>query len=464
MLKEFSISIIQTLRQQGFQAYLVGGCVRDLLLKREPADYDVATNATPDQVMEIFPETYAVGAQFGVVLVPLPENQKDGTDERPSVKTKAIEVATFRSDLGYSDGRRPDEVRFSEHPREDVARRDFTINGMMLDPASGEVLDFVGGRKDLEAGVVRAIGDPGRRFAEDKLRMLRAVRFAARLGYSIEPETLTAIQRQANEIQMVSRERVRDELTRMLAEGHAMRAFLLLDGSGLLKEVLPEISAMQGVRQPPEFHPEGDVFVHTLLLLNHLPHPCSATLAWGALLHDVGKPATFRVAPERIRFDGHVEVGVKIAEDICERLRFSKHDAEQVIALVDNHMRFSHATRMKESTLKKFLRMPEFEEHMALHRADSLASHGNLSTYEFVRKKMTEMPPEKIRPKPLVTGDDLISAGYEPGPRFREILDAVENAQLEERLLTREAGMEFVRREFPLGAEKNDAPRARAEC
>jgi len=464
MLKEFSISIIQTLRQQGFQAYLVGGCVRDLLLKREPADYDVATNATPDQVMEIFPETYAVGAQFGVVLVPLPENQKDGTDERPSVKTKAIEVATFRSDLGYSDGRRPDEVRFSEHPREDVARRDFTINGMMLDPASGEVLDFVGGRKDLEAGVVRAIGDPGRRFAEDKLRMLRAVRFAARLGYSIEPETLTAIQRQANEIQMVSRERVRDELTRMLTEGHGRRAFLLLEESRLLQEVLPEISAMQGVRQPPEFHPEGDVFVHTLLLLNHLPHPCSATLAWGALLHDVGKPATFRVAPERIRFDGHVEVGVKIAEDICERLRFSKHDAEQVIALVDNHMRFSHATRMKESTLKKFLRMPEFEEHMALHRADSLASHGNLSTYEFVRKKMTEMPPEKIRPKPLVTGDDLISAGYEPGPRFREILDAVENAQLEERLLTREAGMEFVRREFPLGAEKNDAPGARAEC
>jgi poly(A) polymerase len=464
MLKEFSISIIQTLRQQGFQAYLVGGCVRDLLLKREPADYDVATNATPDQVMEIFPETYAVGAQFGVVLVPLPENQKDGTDERPSVKTKAIEVATFRSDLGYSDGRRPDEVRFSEHPREDVARRDFTINGMMLDPASGEVLDFVGGRKDLEAGVVRAIGDPGRRFAEDKLRMLRAVRFAARLGYSIEPETLTAIQRQANEIQMVSRERVRDELTRMLTEGHGRRAFLLLEESRLLQEVLPEISAMQGVRQPPEFHPEGDVFVHTLLLLNHLPHPCSATLAWGALLHDVGKPATFRVAPERIRFDGHVEVGVKIAEDICERLRFSKHDAEQVIALVDNHMRFSHATRMKESTLKKFLRMPEFEEHMALHRADSLASHGNLSTYEFVRKKMTEMPPEKIRPKPLVTGDDLISAGYEPGPRFREILDAVENAQLEERVLTREAGMEFVRREFPLGAEKNDAPRARAEC
>jgi poly(A) polymerase len=463
MLKEFSISIIRTLRRQGFQAYLVGGCVRDLLLKREPADYDVATDATPDQVMDIFPETYAVGAQFGVVLVPLPKSLQDQSDDTRG-KGQAIEVATFRSDLGYSDGRRPDEVRFSEHPREDVERRDFTINGMMLDPVSGEVLDFVGGKKDLDAGVVRAIGDPERRFAEDKLRMLRAVRFAARLEYSIDPETLAAIQRRASEIEMVSRERVRDELTRMLTEGHARRAFLLLDGSGLLKEVLPEISAMKGVQQPPEFHPEGDVFVHTLLLLDHLPQPCPPTLAWGALLHDAGKPATFRVAPDRIRFDGHVDVGVKMAEDICERLRFSKHDAEQVLALVDNHMRFSHATRMKESTLKKFLRMPGFDEHLALHRADSLASHGNLSTYEFVQRKMAEIPPEKIRPKPLVTGDDLIAAGYEPGPKFREILDAVEDAQLEARLHSREAAMEFVTREFPLDTDKTSASGARAEC
>ena len=220
----------------------------------------------------------------------------------------------------------------------------------------------------------------------------------------------------------------------MLTEGHARRAFLLLDESGLLKEVLPEISAMKGVEQPPEFHPEGDVFVHTLLLLENLPHPCPPTLAWGALLHDVGKPATFRVAPDRIRFDNHVDVGVKIAEEICERLRFSNHDTAQVLALVDNHMRFGHVTRMKQSTLKKFLRMPGFDEHLALHRADSLASHGNLSTYEFVREKLAEIPPEKIRPMPLVTGDDLIAAGYAPGPKFREILEAVEDAQLEGRL------------------------------
>jgi poly(A) polymerase len=454
MSKTFAISILQTIRQQGFQAYLVGGCVRDLLLKREPADYDIATNATPAQVMEIFPDTYAVGAQFGVVLVLLPEEQRATEDEQILQKTHAVEVATFRSDLGYSDGRRPDEVRFSQDPHEDVARRDFTINGMLLDPLGGEmtgaVLDFVGGRKDLEAGIIRTIGDAGQRFAEDKLRMLRAVRFAARFEYEIEAETLAAIQRLAREIQVVSRERVRDELTKMLTEGHARRAFLLLDESGLLKEVLPEISAMKGIEQPPEFHPEGDVFVHTLLLLDNLPRPCSPTLAWGALLHDVGKPATFRVAPDRIRFDGHVDVGVKIAEEICDRLRFSSKDAEQVLALVDNHMRFGHVTRMKESTLKKFLRLPGFDEHLALHRADSLASHGNLSTYALLREKLAEIPPENMRPAALVSGDDLIAAGYPPGPEFREILEAVEDAQLEGRLLSREAALEFVEREFPL--------------
>jgi len=450
VLKDFSISIIKTLRQHGFQAYLVGGCVRDLLLKREPADYDVATRATPTQVMDIFPETYAVGAQFGVVLVPLPEEQRArGEDIVPS-KSQAVEVATFRSDHGYSDGRRPDEVRFSQDPREDVARRDFTINGMLLDPVSDEVLDFVGGRKDLAAGIVRTIGDPERRFAEDKLRMLRAVRFAARFEYEIEPETFTSIQRHAHQVRMVSRERVRDELTRMLVEGHARRAFLLLDESGLLKDVLPEISNMKGVEQPPEFHPEGDVFMHTLLLLDNLPNPCPPTLAWGALLHDVGKPATFRVAPDRIRFDNHVDVGVKIAEEVCERLRFSNHDAAQILALVDNHMRFGHVSRMKESTLKKFLRMPFFDEHLALHRADSLASHRNLSTYEFLRNKLTETPPENIRPAPLLTGDDLIAAGYKPGPMFREILEAVEDAQLEGRVPTHDAALEFVKSEFPV--------------
>jgi poly(A) polymerase len=456
----FSTIIVQTLRQRGFQAYLVGGCVRDLLLGREPKDYDVATNATPQQVMTIFPETYAVGAQFGVVLVPelvpVPPPARDvvsnvSTDKSAGFSTHAhaVEVATFRSDIGYSDGRHPDEVRFSQDPREDVARRDFTINGMLFDPMNGEVLDFVGGRKDLEDRIVRAIGDPELRFAEDKLRMLRAVRFAARFEYAIEPGTLAAIQKLASEIGTVSRERVRDELTRMLTEGHARRAFVLLNDSGLLREVLPEISAMKGVQQPPQFHPEGDVFVHTLLLLENLPHPCPPALAWGALLHDVGKPATFRVAPDRIRFDGHVDVGVKMAEEICKRLRFSGDDTEQVLALVDNHMRFGHATRMSESTLKKFLRMPHFDHHMALHCADSLASHGNLSTYEFVKEKLAMIPPEKMRPAPLVSGDDLIAAGHVPGPKFREILEAVEDAQLEGRLGSKESALEFVRREFP---------------
>ena len=446
--RNFSTSIVQTLRQRGFQAYLVGGCVRDLLLGREPKDYDVATSATPEQVMEIFPETYAVGAQFGVVLVPESAVAVNASTES-AAKSRAVEVATFRSDLGYSDGRHPDEVRFSSDPREDVARRDFTINGMLLDPISGDVLDFVGGRKDLEAGIVRTIGDPERRFAEDKLRMLRAVRFAARFGYAIELATFAAMQKLASQIEVVSRERVRDELTRMLTEGQARRAFLLLDESGLLRHVLPEISAMKGVEQPAEFHPEGDVFVHTLLLLENLPRPCPLTLAWGALLHDVGKPPTFRVAPDRIRFDGHVEVGVKMAEEICRRLRFSNDETEQILALVDNHMRFGHATRMKESTLKKFLRMPKFEEHLALHRADSLASHRNLSTYEFIQQRRSEIPVEKMRPAPLVTGEDLIAQGHVPGPKFCEILGAVEDGQLEGRLTAREAALEFVRREFP---------------
>jgi len=446
-MREFAKLIVETLRQRGFKAYFAGGCVRDLLLDRQPKDYDVATNATPRQVMEIFPETYAVGEQFGVVLVPAPASQ--AADSEGGTHSGCIEVATFRSDIGYSDGRHPDEVRFSLDPREDVARRDFTINGMMLDPVTDEVLDYVGGREDLKLGIIRAIGDPDRRFAEDKLRMLRAIRFAARFEYAIEPQTFAAMQKLAHEIAVVSRERVRDELTRMLTEGHSHRAFQLLDESGLLAEVLPEISKMKGVEQPPEFHPEGDVFVHTLLLLDYVPQPCPATLAWGALLHDVGKPATFRVAPDRIRFDGHVYVGVKIAEEICRRLRFSNDDTEQILALVDNHMRFADAMKMSESTLKKFLRLPSFDEHLALHRADCLASNRNLRTFEFIQQKQAEIPPETMRPRPLVTGDDLIAAGHSPGPKFREILEAVEDAQLEGRLPSREAALEFVQREFP---------------
>ena len=458
-LKDFAIWIVRTLREQGHKAYLVGGCVRDLLLGREPADYDVTSDATPDDVMRIFPETYAVGAQFGVVLVPQPTPRWDATGmpEPPirdatgcvSPKAYVVEVATFRSDIGYSDGRHPDRVLFSKDPKEDVERRDFTINGLLLDPVTNEVLDFVGGRNDLDAGIIRTIGDPDRRFAEDKLRMLRAIRFAARFSFTIEPGTFQAIQTMAAQIKQVSRERVRDELSKMLAEGHARQAFLLLDETGLLHEVLPEIEAMKGVAQPPQFHPEGDVFVHTLLLLDKLAHPCPATLAWGALLHDVGKPATFRVAPDRIRFDGHVDVGVKVAEDICRRLRFSNDETEQILALVKNHMRFSHVQQMKESTFKRFVRMPRFDEHLQLHRLDCEASHGNLASYDFTREKIAFMPREIMQPALLINGDDLITLGYKPGPEFKKILSAVEDGQLEERLHSREEAMAFVRTEFP---------------
>ncbi len=445
--KAQAVGIVETLRAKGYQAYLVGGCVRDLLLGREPADFDVTTDATPDEVMRIFPQTYAVGAQFGVVLVPLAQGQHpDGFTGHSH--PGAVEVATFRSDVGYSDGRHPDKVQFSKDPKTDVERRDFTINGLLLDPISNEVLDFVGGRPDITARIVRTIGDSERRFAEDKLRMLRAVRFAARFGYTIEPSTFLAIQKHADEIHQVSRERVRDELTKMLTEGSARRAFQLLDESGLLKQVLPEISAMKGVEQPPQFHPEGDVFVHTLLLLDKLPHPVPATLAWGALLHDVGKPATFRIA-DRIRFDGHVEVGVKMAKNILHQLRFSNDDCNQILALVDNHMKFADVQRMKDSTFKKFVRMPRFDEHLALHRIDCLSSHGDLTSYNFTQDKMASIPPETIQPPPLITGDDLIQAGYSPGPLFKEVLSAVEDGQLENRLNTRDEAMEFVRRRFP---------------
>ncbi len=338
--------IVRTLRESGHSAYLAGGCVRDLLLGREPADYDVATSATPPEVMRLFPQTYAVGAQFGVVLVPILRDAPEG--ERDNY---AIEVATFRSDGVYSDGRHPDQVQFSNDARLDVQRRDFTINGLLLDPITLEVLDYVDGRRDLEQGAIRAIGDPRQRFAEDKLRLLRAVRFAARFGYGIEDKTFAAIRELAVQIHQVSRERIRDEILKMLTEGRARRAFELLDQTGLLEQVLPEIKKMQGVKQPPQFHPEGDVWIHTLMLLEGLPPNCSKTLALGALLHDVGKPPTFRLAPDRIRFDGHAEIGTKMAEEICHRFRLSNDETEQVCALVANHMRFADVTRMKDSTL-----------------------------------------------------------------------------------------------------------------
>ena len=472
---EAALKIVETLRARGYEAYFAGGCVRDLLLGREPADYDVATSATPDVVLDLFPRTFAVGAHFGVVLV-APETEDAGF---------VTEVATFRSDLSYSDGRHPDAVRYTKAAEEDVRRRDFTINGLLLDPLCLEratadpstsvasatsaqddssvgkradvrqaVLDYVGGLTDLDAGVVRAIGRAEQRFEEDHLRMLRGVRFAARFGFELEAETKRAIRSLASRIQAVSRERVRDELTKMLTEGHARRAFELLDETGLLNEVLPEVARMKGVEQPPQFHPEGDVWVHTLMLLEQLEPGCSETLAWGALLHDVGKPPTFKRAPDRIRFDGHVEMGVAMGAEICRRFRFSNEETRQVLALIENHMRFMDAQRMRESTLKRFFRLERFEEHLALHRMDCLAASGKLDHWEFVRERFSSMPEAVVKPTPLITGRELIAAGYPPGMRFREMLRAAEDAQLEGTVATTEEALKLVRERFPLATSE----------
>lgn len=431
--------IASELRSRGFQAWLVGGCVRDLILGREPSDYDISTDAPPHELQRLFPRAQLVGAQFGVVLV-------DG-----------IEIATFRSDHSYADGRHPGHVVFETDPKQDVLRRDFTINALLLDPAaltslssssplSSQVVDFVGGLADLRAGLIRAIGDPERRFEEDHLRMLRAVRFAARFGFEIEAATFAAMRKLHAKILRVSPERIRDELVRILTEGGARRGFELLDSSGLLADILPEVAAMKGVPQPPEFHPEGDVWIHTLIMLDGLRSP-SPTLALGVLLHDVGKPGTFRVA-ERIRFDGHVELGERIARDILNRLRFSNAEIDQVIALIANHMRFSHVHQMRESTLKRMLRLPAFEEHLELHRLDCTSSHGHLENYQFAKSRFEQAEPEELRPPRLLTGDDLIAAGYKPGPDFSRMLELAEDAQLEQRIHSKEEGLELVRSSF----------------
>ncbi|MGC0778139.1 MAG: CCA tRNA nucleotidyltransferase [Candidatus Acidiferrum sp.] len=436
--RELANSICDALRRHGHEALFVGGCVRDLLLKREPADFDVTTDATPERVLQLFHDGIGVGAQFGVVLV-----LRD---------TAKVEVATFRSDLGYSDGRHPDRVLYSKTPQEDVARRDFTINGLLMRHDTGEVLDYVGGQDDLRARLIRAIGDPERRFTEDKLRMLRAIRFAARFGYAIEHATFAAIQEHAPEIHVVSPERIREELTKLLTEGAARPGFELLNDSGLLQQLLPEISAMKGVPQPPEFHPEGDVWIHTRLMLEGLRVGVSPTLAWGVLLHDVGKPPTFHPASatgDRIRFDGHAEVGVKMATAICHRLRFSNDDTQQILALVANHMKFKDVAQMRKSTLKRFVRLPAFSEHLELHRLDCLSSHGRIEAYQALKNFIADTPAEQVSPPRLLTGVDLQDMGYVPGPSFQGMLTALEDAQLEGQLQTKEQAILFIRKNYP---------------
>jgi poly(A) polymerase len=425
--------ICARLRSAGHRALLAGGCVRDLILNHTPKDYDIATDAEPDAVSNLFETSVPIGAAFGVQLVVVPEGK--------------FEVATFRQDGPYLDGRHPAKVTFTDE-KHDALRRDFTINALFYDPEKDEILDYVDGRADIEAKVVRAVGDPEARFAEDYLRMLRAVRFAARLDYTIDESTLGAIRELAPNIHKTSAERVRDELVMMLTESHPRRALEQLDETGLLHEVLPEIKAMQGVEQPPAFHPEGDVWVHTLMMLDNLESP-SPTLALGALLHDVGKPPT-QTFEDRIRFSNHDKVGADMSRTICRRLRMSNEVTDRVEWLVGQHMRLPKLSEMRESKRKRLVREEGFDELLELCRIDCVASHGDTSAVEWAQQYAEEVPEEVIRPKPLLTGQDLIALGYKPGPRFKVILTAVEDAQLEGDITTTKEAKALVQSRWPI--------------
>jgi poly(A) polymerase len=430
--------VVARLRDAGHVAYFAGGSVRDGLLGiATHGDFDVATDARPDEVQRLFPRTVAVGAQFGVILV-----VEDGV---------RVEVATFRADDAYVDGRHPVSVRFTT-PQEDAARRDFTINGMFADPESGEVLDFVGGRADLERRVVRAIGDPRRRFAEDRLRLVRAVRFAARLRFSIDPDTAAAIRETAPSIHEVSAERIGEEIVKILTEGASRRGCELLSELGLLSEILPEVEAMKGVEQGKDFHPEGDVFTHTMLALGHVDHSPmrGETLALGVLLHDVAKRECAAVRDGKITFYGHTERGAEMAREICRRLRRPGAVGDRVAWLVADHLRLVNAPQMRLATLKKFLRQEGIEELLELCRIDASASNGDLHYYEFCRRRLAEIAGEEMKPPPLLSGRDLIALGHRPGPAFKEMLEAVEEAQLEGTIRSHEEALELVRERFPI--------------
>ena len=430
--RENAIFVVRRLRQEGFEAYFAGGCVRDMLLDKEPRDYDIATSAHPEDVQRLFAETVSVGAQFGVILV--------------HVEGHPVEVASFRHDGPYLDGRRPSEVRYGSL-EEDVQRRDFTINGMIYDPIADRVIDLVEGRQDLAQQRIRAIGAAERRFAEDRLRMLRAVRLAASLNFAIESATFAAIQRLAPTIIDIAWERIGDEITRILTEGAARRGFELLDESGLLKILLPEIEALKGIWQSPDYHPEGDVFKHTMLLLNHMQAP-SETLAYGCLLHDVAKPLCFKREGDRVTFYGHTDKGAILAEDILKRLKRGRAVWERVSYLVHNHLRHVQAPDMRLSTLKRFLREDGIEELLELTRIDALSSSGDLRHYQFCKDRLDQLDEEEIRPAPLVRGSDLIEMGFKPGPMFAEILRQVEDQQLGGELGSREEALDWVKRNY----------------
>ena len=430
--KDKAIAVVKRLRDQGYESYLAGGCVRDMLLGKTPQDYDITTNATPEEVVKIFPKTVPVGAQFGVILVII--------DGQP------FEVASFRYDGPYLDGRRPTQVRYGTL-QEDIFRRDFTINGMVYDPIADELIDRVGGRQDLERKLIRAIGKPRSRFEEDRLRMVRAIRFAASLGFAVESETLAAIRELAPTVKQISWERIGEEITRILTEGGAKNGFLLLDATGLLKLLLPEIDVMKGVEQSPDYHPEGDVFTHTMLTLSHLNSP-TETLAYGCLLHDVGKPICARRDEERLTFYGHTEKGAQMAEDVLKRLKRSRATRERVAYLVRNHLRHLQASQMRLATLKRFLGEEGIDELLELTRIDALSANGDLQHYRFCKEKLVELKKEEMHPEPLLRGRDLIAMGFSPGPVFQTILKQVEEAQLGGELSSREEAMDWVNKHY----------------
>jgi poly(A) polymerase len=432
--------IVERLRGDGHIAYFAGGCVRDIVRRVTPKDYDVATSATPEVVQKLFPRTYAVGAHFGVIIVLENDFQ--------------FEVATFRSDDTYIDGRHPSAVHFSS-PEEDARRRDFTINGMFYDPVAEKVIDYVGGRADIDAKLVRAIGDPAQRFSEDRLRMLRAVRFATVLNYEIDKQTWEALIANASSINQISAERIREELVRIFVSPNRVRGWDLLDSSGLMRAILPELDAMKGVLQPEQFHPEGDVFVHTRLMLQLLPQQVSVPLVFAVLFHDVAKPVTATVDKTgRIRFNEHDRIGAEMTDAMMRRLRFSGAEIEATVEMVRQHMVFKDAPNMRVAKLKRFMARPTFDEELELHRVDCESSHRMLDNYEFLLRKREEFANEPIIPPPLVRGDDLIALGLKPGPKFGEILEAVETRQLEGTLRTREEALDWIKREYSLGVKR----------
>ncbi len=430
--KKIAIQIAKSLHKAGFTAYFAGGCVRDLIMKEKPKDYDIATTATPDDIEKLFSKCVPVGKQFGVMIVVMQKQH--------------FEVATFRREGAYRDGRHPDHVAFTT-PQEDAKRRDFTVNGLFYDPLKKSIIDYVEGKKDIRQKLICTIGDPEARFQEDRLRLLRAIRFAANLGFKIEPKTWQAIKRLRKEIYSVSQERIRDELVKMFTRPNAGRGLELLSESGLLKEILPEVEAMKGVQQPPEFHPEGDVFVHTKMLMDQLKNP-SVTLAFGALLHDVGKPPTFSDEGERIHFYNHPNIGAQMAREMLTRLRFSNREIEDVVSCVNNHMKFASVKEMRIGKLKQFVVRENFPTELEMHKIDCLASHGKLELHRFLKRKVKEFKREDLKPKRLINGNDLIAAGIEPGPIMKEILEEVYVLQLEGKMTSKDQAIRWVKKNY----------------